>query len=84
MQYRCNLNVAGKDILTYCDILHSHSVLFFLATIYSFSKCFQRYYYILAIPWSYIIEQKRYSPCPHRIYNWIKEINILFHQLLFI
>lgn len=29
MQYRCNLNVAGKDILTYCDILHSHSVLFF-------------------------------------------------------
>ena len=28
MQYRCNLEVAGKDILTCCDILHSHSVLF--------------------------------------------------------
>ena len=23
MQYRCNLNVAGKDILTYCYFLHS-------------------------------------------------------------
>ena len=29
MRYRCKLEVAGKDVLTCCDILHSHSVLFF-------------------------------------------------------
>lgn len=51
MQYRCNLKVAGKGILTYSDILHSLSVLFFFfflpfAPIYSLSKCFQRYCYV--------------------------------------
>lgn len=58
MQYRCNLNVAGKDILTYCDILHSHSVLFFWQLFIHLANVFRDTTIYLQYPGATLLNRK--------------------------